>query len=313
VSQFFHAVGIFFHHLTAIHWAALGLAVLFHLVRIVLRTVAWRNILAASYPDTKVRWRSAFGAYIAGIGVNSLTPARGGDFLKMFLVKRRIEDSSYPTLGATLVVETLFDFVVASALLGWALTLGVLPGLNVLPHLPSIDWSWPVSHPRAAAIIGGILAVGLLVLGIWAAQRVAAFKQRVAQGFAILRDRPRFVRRVVLPQALSWVLRLASTFYFMRAFGLQPSIHDALLVQVAQSLSTVLPISPGGAGTQQGLLVYLFRGHGISTSALLSFSVGMNIVLTVVNALLGFAAIGVMLKTFHWRDSVEPEKRLAES
>ncbi len=36
-----------------------------------LRVRAWQNILRASYPDTRVRYRDVLGAYLAGVGVDS--------------------------------------------------------------------------------------------------------------------------------------------------------------------------------------------------------------------------------------------------
>lgn len=303
MSQVVHALGSFIHHLEAVRWQALGIASGFHLLRLLLRTRAWRNIVAAAYPETRVRWRSILGAYLAGVGVNGITPARGGDLLKLYLAKRRVEGSTYTTLGATLFPETLFDLVAALGLLGWTLSLGVLPSLDALPNLPSIDWSWPFRHPSLAAAIGGILAVALVAVGIWTVRRVAEFKRRVAQGLAILRDRPRYLRAVVSWQALSWCCRVATVFYALRAFGVPATLHNALLVVVAQSLSTVLPLTPGGAGTEQGLLVYLFKGK-VATTGLLSFSVGLHVAIVVINGLLGFAAIAVMLRTLRWRRAI---------
>ena len=49
------------------------------------------------------------------------------------------------------------------------------------------------------------------------------------------------------------------------------------------SLSTLVPATPGGIGTEQALLVYAFRDVGVARSTLLAFSVGMKLVLTVVN------------------------------
>ena len=69
------------------------------------------------------------------------------------------------------------------------------------------------------------------------------------------------------------------------------SIHNALLAQVVDSLATLFPATPGGAGTKQGLIVFLFRGQAISRSLLLAFSVGMNIALVVFNVVLGGIAL----------------------
>ena len=36
-------------------------------------------------------------------------------------------------------------------LFSWAMAAGVLPGRDVLPSLPGIDWLWAFHNPRAAA------------------------------------------------------------------------------------------------------------------------------------------------------------------
>ena len=97
-------------------------------------------------------------------------------------------------------------------------------------------------------------------------------------------------------QKISAAFRLACVYWMLRAFHVPASIHNALLVQLAQSLSTVLPITPGGAGTEQGLLLYLFSGT-TGRTALLSFSVGMHIAIVVVNVALGVSAVAVMTRS----------------
>src|SRR5205823_4159512 len=160
----------------------------------------------------------------AGVGVNSILPARAGDALRAYLIKHRVAESTYPTIAATLLAETLFDTVVGAALLAWAIAAGELPGLDVLPRLPSIDWGWPIAHPRAAAIIAGVLVVALGAAAFWGARKVREFRRRVAQGLAILgRPRSRYFRGVVLWQALSWVCRLASIYFFLEAFHVHAS------------------------------------------------------------------------------------------
>ena len=303
----FHAIQVFFEHLAAVEWRPLAVALSLHLLRLVLRTRGWLTILAAAYPDQRVRWRGVLGAYVAGVGVNAITPARGGDVVKLYLVKQRIPGSSYATLSATLVVETLFDFVIGFFLLAWALQQGVLPGLSVLERLPSVDWSWFVRHPRASAVIAaGLLAIGLFL----ASHATRAFRRRFSAGFAVLREPRDYLTGVVSWQVASWVCRITSTYFFLRAFGLEPVVRDAFLVQVVQSLATMLPFTPGGIGTEQGLLVYVFRGEAPTTSVV-SFSVGMHLSLVAVNVLVGFGAIALLLRTLRWRRLVTPEKTTA--
>lgn len=300
------AADAFFGYLDTIAWSALGVALACHVAKMAVRARSWQNIVAASYPESGVRWRGVFGAYVAGVGVNAVLPARGGDLLKLYLVRHRVAGATYPTLGATLLVETLFDLVVASALVAWAAWLGVLPGLDVIPLLPSIDWFWLFRYPRAAVATMVALLVASFVLGVWASRHIAAFRRRVAQGFAVLTPPSRYLRTVVPWQTLDWVFRLATVYFFLVAFGLVADVHNALLVQVTQSLSTILPLTPAGIGTEQALLVYVFRGTA-PLSAVLSFSVGMKLVLIVANVILGFAAIALMLRTLRWRRMVETD------
>ncbi len=303
---FVDATNVFYDHLAAVRWTPLFIALGLFFARTILRTIAWRNILRAAYPGTRIRWWPVFGSYVAGIGVNAIIPARVGDAVKVALVKQRIDGASYATVAATLIVETLFDFFVALGLFVWALSLGVLPGLHVLKKLPSVDWSWPLAHPRAGGIAAGVLLILLIAGGVWARRRWLVFWARVRQGFAILGTPWRYLFQVVTWQAASWVLRIWSIYYFLKAFRITANIHNALLTQVVQSLSTLFPITPGGAGTEQGLIVYVFRGHEAATP-LLSYSVGMKIALTAFNVVLGFAVLLIMVRT------LSPRRALAKS
>lgn len=300
------AIEAFFESLTSIHWGFLALAVLFHLGRITARSRAWRNVVAAAYPDAEVEWRDVFGGYLAGIGANAVLPGRGGDLLRLYIVKHRVEGATYPTLAATLLADGIFDFLAASLLLGWALWAGILPGADVLPNLPGVDWLWVFKNPGQAVVIAGfILAVGLVVVGL-AYYRITAFWERVKQGLAILRTPHRYLREVALWDAADWTLRLTAVFFFLLAFGLPATPYNAFAYLVAGSLSTALPLTPGGIGTEQALLVFLFSDVG-PASTILAFSVGVKLVIILVNVTSGLAAVAIMLRTVRWRDRVEAD------
>jgi uncharacterized protein (TIRG00374 family) len=177
----------------------------------------------------------------------------------------------------------------------------VLPTHQLYSRIPTVDWKFFLRHERATEIALGVLLVALLVAFAWVGNRYDEFRTHVRQGFAILGDRPRLLVGVILPQAISWVFRIASLFFFLKAFGVPANLHNALLTQVVDSLATLFPATPGGAGTKQGLTEFLFRGLGISHTRLLAFSVGMNIALVVVNLLLGLIAIALMAKTLSFK------------
>jgi glycosyltransferase 2 family protein len=313
IHSVLHAIGVFFHHLAAVEWKWLALGILCHVCKLLAVSRAWRNIVKAAYPDRPVRWRQMFGAYVAGTGVNAIIPARGGDVVRLFLAKRRVEGSTYTTLVSTTLLQTLFDVVVASCFILWAITQHVLPGLNVLrsPSLPGLDYGWAFRHPVAGLVLFGLLLLFGTALVAWVAERVDEFRDKVAQGFSAFRDRSYYLRHVVVWQIADWSLRLATVFFFLRAFGIPATLHNALLVQVSQSLATIFPVSPAGIGTEQALLVYIFR-NVTSKSTALSFSVGMRVTLIVVNAVLGFAAILLMTGTLRIRRQADADRAGAE-
>ena len=169
---------------------------------------------------------------------------------------------------------------------------------------------------RALTLAWSAAAVLLALVGaaitfwLWASQHVAAFRERVRQGFAVLRPPHRYLTRVVPWQALDWAFRLATIYCLLLAFGIEANLRNALLVQVAQGLSTILPLTPAGIGTEQALLAYVFRGIA-GTAAVLSFSVGMKLVLIVVNVAVGLTALLLMLRTLRWRAAVAAERAAA--
>jgi uncharacterized membrane protein YbhN (UPF0104 family) len=309
IHSVFHAIGVFFHHLAAVEWKWLAIGILCHLCKLVAVSRAWQNIIQAAYPDQRVRWRQVFGSYVAGTGVNAIIPARGGDVVRLFLAKRRIEGSTYTTLVSTSLLQTMFDMLVASCFILWAVTQHVLPGLDVLrsPNLPALDYGWAFRHPVAGLILFGLLLLFGTALVAWVAERVEQFRAKVAQGFAAFRDRPYYLRRVVFWQLLDWSLRLVTVFFFLRAFGIPATLRNALLVQVSQSLATIFPVSPAGIGTEQALLLYIFR-NVTSKSMALSFSVGMRVTLIIVNAVVGFTAILLMTGTLRVRRVAEADR-----
>ena len=113
----------------------------------------------------------------------------------------------------------------------------------------------------------------------WLGHHVRAFWLRIEQGLVILRQPRRYFRTVVLYQALGWCCRLGTAYFLLEAFGVHATITNALLVLVVGSISTLLPITPGGAGAQQALLVIVLAGQA-SSSSLLAYSVGAQVAAT---------------------------------
>jgi uncharacterized membrane protein YbhN (UPF0104 family) len=289
------AVRVFADHLSNVRPGLLAGGLALYVANVLLRSTAWYAILRAAYPGTRYRLHQATAAYLAGVGVNAVAPARAGDLVKASLVRLRMPESTWVTVFATLIVETLLDIVIGPLLMVFALSQGVFPSLPSLPSLPAFEWSWAADHPRATAAIGVALVLVVALVTRHAARVVRQFRDRVRQGFSILRTPRAYVLRVACPQLGGWGCRIASVYLFLGAFGVHASLRNALLVLVVGSLSTLLPLTPGGVGTQQALMVFVLAGAA-SDAGLLSFSVGMQVAITLTNLLLGLLALVLTLR-----------------
>lgn len=294
----------FVHFLSDIAILPLLAGICCQLLKLCCTSRAWRNVLAAAYPDRLVRWRPILAAYVAGVGVNAIVPARAGDAVRVVLAHRAIPGSSYTTVVSSNVVLTFVDMALGLTVFAYALTQGVLPSLDVLSSLPSFEYGWAVQdgvvRPPAVILFVAVVAGGTLLLHhFW-----NRLRDKVAQGFAVFDPPTRYVRTVVTWQLADWGLRLATIWFFLGAFGIPQDVQNVLLVQASMSLSTLVPATPGGIGTEQALLVYAFRDVGVARSTLLAFSVGMKLTITVVNVVVGFLALFLTLGTIRYRSVV---------
>ena len=82
---------------------------------------------------------------------------------------------------------------------------------------------------------------------------------------------------------------------------------NALRVQVTSSLSTILPFTPAGIGTEQALLAHTLAGEA-GTAAMLSLGVGMTLTIVVVNVVLGALVLASTLRTLRIRRLVDRER-----
>jgi uncharacterized protein (TIRG00374 family) len=303
----FHGVRVFIDDLANVSWTFLAIAAVFQLLKIGCAGRAWQNSIIASYPKKRASYPMITAALCAGAGVGAIVPVHGGDAVRVVIVKRRIPGSTYTTIASTLLVRAPFDTLVALSLFLILLVEGVLPGASLLPNLPAFDFSWFFGHPRQAIIIAGTSILVLTALALWAWTSIREFKERVRQGLNGLLDWRYYLRHIVPWQAADWTLRIATIFFALLAFHMPATIHNSLLAQATANLSTLLPISPSGIGTEQALLASVL--HGVAPGSLiLAFSVGTRLMTILINVVLGFAAILYFFGTFRYKSYVSEEQ-----
>lgn len=295
VDRFIRGAEEFFGRLGDIGWPAMALALAFYLAHLLARSRAWQNVLRAAYPREEVPYAQITAAYLAGAGLNSFIPARVGDAVKIFLAKHSIRRSSYPAIVSSFFVQSVFDTTAGILVFIYALTQGLLPRPPELPDLPAFDISFWAENPRLLVFFLTALGIGLIALFAVLARRVQDFWSRVKQGVVVLTDVRLYLRTVASWQGVAWMMRFFAFWFFLEAFNIGGSFENVMLVMSVQAIATLLPLTPGGAGAQQALLVATLSGPG--PIAVLTYSVGQQIAIAVWAAFLGFAALAFVFRT----------------
>jgi len=312
VSAFFDAVGDFFSSLASIQWLALLFGLVAFITYLSLRARAYYNVLRAAYPDERIEFRKIWGAYVAAYGFNNLVPARGGDVIKVFLVKSSIKDSSYPAVGSSIFVEAIFDLCMAIPILTFAFTQGAFPKPPDFSKLPAFDIAFFAGHPQFTLFL--LTFVGILSLVAFAllSARVRAFWARVAQGVVILTDRRRYVREVFLVQLAAWLLRFTAFWFLLEAFNVGGSVKNVLLVLGVNAVAALVPFTPGGAGVQQALLVKVFAGS-VAGATVAAYSVGQQIAIGAASFAVGLGAIVFIFRFRSFKEVIAAGREAREA
>ena len=270
-----------------------GVAAGFQVGNAACRAGAWANVLRAAVPQAPPRRRRVACAYLLGAGANAVVPTHVGDVLKAAVVRKDTPEATLPGIFASLALISMTEFALGIlALVAVALTIG-------LPPVPVPSWLLTALLVALPVVVVAALAAHRRLGG-----RLASLRRSVAQGLAVVRTPGRFLREVVSLLALGWILRVASVLVLLHAFGIRASLATTLLVIVASGLSGALSLTPGGAGTQQLTLVYVLHGTA-SAAAALSYSLGSQAEVAMLNCTLAFGVLMILARTMRpaaaWR------------
>jgi hypothetical protein len=252
----------------AVGW--LGLGVLAHLANQLARGLGWYSVIRTACPAEPVRRRDALGAWVAGAGASGILSARGGDAVRLLLLRPRTGDAGYPLLCGTLVAEAAGEAAIGMALIGGAAGFGLWPGM----HIPA-PWLALVAIP----IVFAVSRIGA----------VRRFAAGAARGTCALRSPGRYSCSVLPWQAASRLARGLSIACFLTAFGLPATVPAILLVMLAQGGGRAIPFAPASLGAGAAILAAAFEpvtGTAVDTATVATFFVGTSALLTAVGVAL---------------------------
>jgi uncharacterized membrane protein YbhN (UPF0104 family) len=230
-------------------WRWIAPAVCLYFLGVWLRSARWSLLL----PEHAVGVPTLFRALVVGFTVNNLLPLRMGEVARAYLLSRWCR-VPYGTTVASLVVERVLD--------GLSLALLLLTALWLVPAAPG--YLLAVGGIAAGGFFGGAT---LLAIAAWRAdaliglatfvarwlpprfgQVLSSLAANFARSLALVHDPGRLVRLLAL-SLVAWCSELGLFFALMFSVGISGTYPQALLVGSAANFATLLPSSPGYAGT----------------------------------------------------------------
>jgi uncharacterized protein (TIRG00374 family) len=269
-------------------WLLPGVAVYF--IGVGVRTWRWHYLLK---PLKEVSVRRLFPVVVIGYMGNNVYPARAGELLRAYVLKRN-EGVSVSASLATVIVERIFD--------GLVMLLFVFVALPTAPFLSE--------SLRATVIIGSLAFFGaLIVFLIMAARPVLAtrlynpvidrlvparfrtplrgFIERFMTGLAALRDL-RHIVMVFFTSILIWLLETVKYWFVMHAFNFEVSFFTLMLMNGVVNLATTLPAAPGYIGTFDTPGIAVLAAFGVVAALATAYTIVLHAALWLPITLLGF-------------------------
>jgi hypothetical protein len=233
-----------------------------------LRALRLRTLL-----ERKLSFSSAFVALLTSSAINNITPFRGGNVARLWMLERASGVTKSAAVAIT-VVENLIEVAVLAAM-GFAA-------------------SWFVAGQRWATLATPAvfaLAVALLVLLRFTAgraahatcatpdpsvrvgwrQRLREFLLRTAPGFRAL-SQPGVPTRALLLSLVAWTCETAMIVLAARAMSLQVSFPLAIVMLLGINLAMALPSTPASAGPFEGATVAVLMFAGVCKGHALAFA-----------------------------------------
>ena len=266
-------------HLGGASWLLLALSFLSIPVSMLLKCVRWRYL----FPQQPAPGlRPLLAALYIGYLMNTVLPARIGEFARAYLVGRdpRI---GVPAVLATIVVEKILDL----------LTLGVvLAGLVVFQQLPSLPgWLQVSAITSAAGLLGALVVLGIMLslrkqvvrLAKLAEARVpllervavAALASSFLDGLSTL-GRRQTLPGVVVWSAMVWASSTVTMWLDLVGIGLYVSTQAILFSLVVTNLGMAVPSAPGYIGVFHQLVVESLLPFGVDRDQALAAAIVMH-------------------------------------
>ncbi len=270
--------------LTSISPLYVGLALALQTLQTAFAAAAWHGILEYAYPDAEIPYLAVLACCATGIALNSVTPAHSGTLVTVLMLVAVVPTATVTGVLAASAVEKLF-FAVVGVLVFVYLFLAVGGTFEQ-------EFGFLSRHPWAIAVAVAVGAVVAIVAGRLASRWLRRRWEEARAGGKILSDRRAYVRRVLVPQILSWGCKVGVVAVLLGAYGIPVSFHTVFGVVASTTLANVASLTPGAVGISQALHVASL--HEVTTAATASaYSIGQQLLTTAWNVVLAVVLVAI--------------------
>jgi len=291
-------------------WLIPGVAV--YMLAVVARTWRWHYLLR---PLKSVSVQTMFPIVAIGYMGNNIYPARAGELLRAYILRKR-EGISISASLATIIIERAFDGIVMLAFVF----------LN-LPELASLTGeSGFIGDIRTLALIGaGLFLLAVLIFLLMAVfpdksiglvnkiidwvvparfrEASRSLVERFHEGLASLRS-PKDVLMVLVTSVIIWLLETCKYWFVMHAFSFSVSFFALMLMNGIVNLATTIPSAPGYIGTFDAPGIKVLEAYGVPGAIAAGYTLVLHAALWLPITLLG--AYYMAREELNWK-SVQEE------
>jgi hypothetical protein len=286
-------------------WILPGVAAYF--VGVWVRTWRWQYLLR---PLQRLGTGQLLSVVAIGYMGNNVYPARAGEVLRAYLVRRRWGVPISATL-ATILVERAFDGVV---MLGFVFL--------TLPDLARASGAGELGNRIYSLALGGAAlflaaSAGLVAMAIWPAAAGRLFRglaarvlprpwrgpgqalvDRFLTGLASLRS-PADGLMLLLTSVVIWLLETGKYWFVMLAFPFRVSFFVLMLMNGMVNLATTIPSAPGYLGTFDAPGIAVLSAAGVPPDVAAAYTLVLHAALWLPITALGAVLLG--RESLSWR------------
>jgi len=274
-------------------WLLPGVGVYF--IAVWARAWRWHYLLR---PIKPIPTRTMFPIVAIGYMGNNIYPARAGELLRAYVLRRN-EGVSISSSLATIIVERAFDGVVMLSFVF----------LNLREVADLTAHSGFAGSIRDLALWGTALFFGAVVVFLlmaifpqpatrlisWSVKRLVperwreallGFTGRFVGGLASLRS-PVDVGMVLLTSVVIWLLETGKYWFVMHAFPFEVSFFTLMLMNGVVNLATTIPSAPGYLGTFDAPGIAVLEAYGVQGEIAAGYTLILHAALWLPITLLG--------------------------